>query len=80
MEHSAIPRDSRSGKLCEFCRHADPDFARRHPIDQFVTGEGNNAAASHLTETGYVKHRLMELRRRIALAGSLETPILKNTA
>jgi hypothetical protein len=80
MEHSAIARDSRSGRLCEFCRTADPDFARRSPIDQFVAGEGNNSASGHLTENGYVKHRLTELRRRIALAESLKPPVLKNIA
>ncbi len=58
--------DTRSGRLCDFCRELDPDFGNRHPLDQMV-GSGRKAIASaHLTEDGYVRHRMLELRRMTA--------------
>lgn len=67
MEHidpAVISRfDTRSGRLCEFCRELDPQFPRRHPLDQMVASSRKACASAHLTEDGYVRHRMLELRR-----------------
>jgi hypothetical protein len=53
----------RSSRPCEFCRDFDPTFGDRHPLDQMVAGSRKAMASSHLTEDGYVRHRMLELRR-----------------
>jgi hypothetical protein len=55
--------DARSSRLCEFCREFDPQFRERHPIDQMVVCSRKAIASAHLTEDGYVRHRMLELRR-----------------
>lgn len=67
MEHidPAIMKryDTRSSRPCEFCREFDPQFPQRRALDQMV-GTGRKATASaHLTEDGYVRHRILELAR-----------------
>ena len=57
----------RSSRLCEFCREFDDQFPDRRPLDQMVAGSRLNAAA-HLTEDGYVRHRMLELRQMTARA------------
>ena len=56
--------DTRTGHDCQFCRHADPQFAKRKPIDRLVASQGDDTASGHLTEDGYVNHRLAELLRK----------------
>jgi len=59
----------RSSRLCEFCREVDPQFPQRRPLDQMVASGSRKANASaHLTEDGYVRHRVLELRRMTARA------------
>lgn len=53
----------RSGRLCEFCREFDAKFPERHPLDQLVARNRKPNASAHLTEDGYVRHRMLELRR-----------------
>jgi len=55
--------DTRSSRLCEFCRELDPQFPHRRPLDQMVVGGRKAIASAHLTEDGYVRHRMLELRR-----------------
>ena len=55
--------DTRSSRPCEFCRELDPHFPSRKPLDQMVASTRKAVAASHLTEDGYVRHRILELRR-----------------
>lgn len=66
MEHidPAVVRrfDTRSSRPCEFCREFDPQFPQRHPVDQMVAGSRKATASAHLTEDGYVRHRVVELR------------------
>jgi hypothetical protein len=59
-------KDTRTGRDCEFCFHADPDFARRRPMDRMVVSKLEDTAAAHLTEDGYVKHRIAELLKKRA--------------
>ena len=55
--------DTRSSRPCEFCRELDPQFPQRRPLDQMVAGSRKASASAHLTEDGYVRHRMLELRR-----------------
>jgi hypothetical protein len=41
----------------------DPHFPARKPADQMVASTRRPVASSHLTEDGYVRHRILELRR-----------------
>jgi len=55
--------DTRSSRPCEFCRDHDPQFPARRPLDQMVATSRKAIASAHLTEDGYVRHRVLELRR-----------------
>jgi len=55
--------DTRSSRPCEFCRELDPQFLQRSPLDQMVATSRKPIASAHLTEDGYVRHRMLELRR-----------------
>jgi hypothetical protein len=55
--------DTRSSRPCEFCRDLDPQFRQRRPVDQMVACSRKAIASAHLTEDGYVRHRMLELRR-----------------
>ncbi|MGB9234714.1 MAG: hypothetical protein WCC04_09890 [Terriglobales bacterium] len=72
MEHidSAVVKrfDTRSSRPCEFCQQLDPHFPSRRPLDQMVVSTRKAVASSHLTEDGYVRHRILELRRISARA------------
>ena len=67
MEHidlAVINRfDTRSSRPCEFCREFDPQFRERRPVDQMVASSRKAVASAHLTEDGYVRHRMLELRQ-----------------
>ena len=56
--------DTRTGRDCQFCRQADPDFAERKPMDRLVQSKLDDIASAHLTEDGYVKHRIAELMKK----------------
>jgi len=58
-------RDTRHGKECQFCRLVDPDFEKRRPLDRLVQSEPSDSAAAHLTEDGYVKHRIAEIIKKL---------------
>ena len=53
----------RSSRPCKFCKELDPQFPSRHPMDQMVGASRRDCAAAHLTEDGYVRHRMVELSR-----------------
>jgi hypothetical protein len=55
--------DTRSSRRCEFCQELDPQFPQRSPLDQMVACSRKPIASAHLTEDGYVRHRMLELRR-----------------
>lgn len=67
MEHvdpAVVKRfDTKSARPCEFCRELDPHFPARSAIDQMVVTSRKAVASAHLTEDGYVRHRILELRR-----------------
>ncbi len=72
MEHidlAVINRfDTRSSRPCEFCREFDPQFRERRPVDQMVASSRKAVASAHLTEDGYVRHRMLELRQMASRA------------
>lgn len=67
MEHvdpDVVSRfDTRSSCPCEFCRELDPKFLQRSAADQMVATNRKHTAGAHLTEDGYVRHRMLELSR-----------------
>jgi hypothetical protein len=63
-------RDMRHGRECRFCRRLDPDFEKRKLIDRLVESEQCDSASGHLTEDGYVKHRMTELLNRLGTISS----------
>ena len=70
MEHinpAVIPRlDTPSSRPCEFCRDFDPKFVERTAPDQMVATNRKHTASAHLTEDGYVRHRILELSRIVS--------------
>jgi len=56
--------DTRSSRPCEFCRELDPHFPERRPLDQMVATSRRAVASAHLTEDGYVRHRMLELLQK----------------
>jgi len=62
--------DTRNGRDCQFCQAMDPNFYQRQPIDRMVLSKADDCASAHLTEDGYIKHRLAELARRRSAMGA----------
>jgi hypothetical protein len=52
------------GRECQFCSQVDPDFAKRTTIDRQVHPNLEDTASAHISEDGYVKHRIAELRKK----------------
>jgi hypothetical protein len=68
--------DTRNGRECRFCSSMDPDFTSRRPIDRMVVPKLDDTASAHLTEDGYVKHRIAELMRR--RGGTIVEPLQRS--
>ena len=70
MEHinpaAPIRFDTHSCRPCEFCREFDPKFLERSAPDQMVAPGRKPTASAHLTENGYVRHRVAELGRIVS--------------
>ncbi len=58
-----LRKDSRTGRDCQFCCQADPDFTKRSPIDRSVQEDQDDSAAAHMSENGHVQHRIFEIAR-----------------
>ena len=71
-------KDTPLGRDCRFCYHVDPAFSKRDPMDRLVLSMLDDVAASHLTEDGYVQHRIAELLKKQALGGRLNTDLAKS--
>jgi hypothetical protein len=70
-------KDTPTGRDCEFCYRTDPDFGKREPMDRLVASQLDNTAAAHLTEDGYIKHRIVELTQRLGVP-VVEMELLKS--
>jgi hypothetical protein len=57
-------KDTRTGRDCRFCHQLDPEFGSRTPMDRWVVSELDDTASAHLSEDGYVKHRMLEMAMR----------------
>jgi hypothetical protein len=44
----------------------DPHFPKRRALDQLVVANRQHTASAHLTEDGYVRHRVLELGKIVA--------------
>jgi hypothetical protein len=69
MEHidSVVSKrfEVRFGKICKFCQALDAHFAERQAFDQMVGATSRYSASAHLTENGYVRHRMLELEQLV---------------
>jgi hypothetical protein len=57
-------REPRTGRDCQYCQSFDSEFGKRIPADKLVYTEMDDTARAHMTEDGYVKHRMLEIRVR----------------
>jgi hypothetical protein len=70
-------KDTPTGRDCQFCHRVDPDFSKRDPMDRLVLSKSDDSAAAHLTEDGYVKHRIAELLKK-RTHGGVDTRLAKS--
>lgn len=68
----ANKHEIRSSHLCAFCQLSDPGFTARKTVDQMILCGMRESARAHVTEEGFLRHRMAELR---LLAARLGTPI-----
>jgi hypothetical protein len=70
-------KDTPTGRDCQFCYCTDPDFLKREPMDRLVLSKLDDTAAAHITEDGYVRHRIAELMKKRAL-GCIDAGLAKS--
>ena len=70
-------RETRTGHECRFCKRTDPEFGKRDPLDRLVVSELSDTATAHMTEDGYVMHRMLEIKVRL---NAPEARLLSNVA
>ena len=68
FHRKSLGKDTPTGRDCQFCCRVDPDFSKRDPMDRLVLSKLDDSAAAHITEDGYVKHRIAELLKKRALS------------
>jgi hypothetical protein len=64
--HLRPQQDTGTGSDCRFCQDSDPSFENRNPMDRLVCSKRDDTAGAHMTENGYVRHRMLELEARLA--------------
>jgi hypothetical protein len=69
LHRKTLPKETRTGHECQFCRCFDPGFWKRDPIDRLVCPELIDTAAAHMTENGRIHHRLLEIRMHAGPVG-----------
>ena len=77
FHRESLGKDTPTGRDCEFCFRTDPDFAKREPMDRLVLSKLDDTAAAHITEDGYVKHRIAELMKKRAF-GTIDGSLPKS--
>jgi hypothetical protein len=77
FHRKSLGKDTPTGRDCQFCYRVDPGFIKRDPMDRLVLSKLDDTAAAHLTEDGYVKHRIAELMKKRAL-GAIDTRLAKS--
>jgi hypothetical protein len=71
FHRESLGKDTPTGRDCQFCFRTDPDFAKRDPLDRLVLSMLDDTAAAHITEDGYVQHRIAELTKKRVFAPSV---------
>jgi hypothetical protein len=69
LHSGPLPKETRTERDCPFCRCFDPEFGKRDSMDRLVHSEVQDTATAHLTENGYIRHRLLEIRMRLGPVG-----------
>ncbi len=77
FHRKSLGKDTPTGRDCQFCCQVDPDFAKRDPMDRLVLSKLDDSAAAHITEDGYIRHRIAELLKKRAL-GLTDTTLAKS--
>jgi len=77
FHRETLGKDTSTGRDCQFCYRADPNFSKREPMDRLVAPQLDNTAAAHLTEDGYIKHRIAELTQKLGVP-ALQMELLKS--
>ena len=67
-------QDTRTGHDCRYCKGAGSEFGKRDPLDRMVYSELDDSAPAHLTENGHVRHRMLEIKRRLSQTESEPLP------
>jgi hypothetical protein len=67
--HGPTQQETRTGRDCQFCRHFDPEFGKRDPMDRLVCPELEDTAGAHMMENGRISLRLLEIRMRLGPVG-----------
>ena len=73
----ATKHETRSAHMCSFCQLTDPGFNTRKAVDQVILCGMLESARAHVTEEGFLRHRMAELR---LMATRLGTPIQEASA
>ena len=61
FHREVLGKDTPTGRDCQFCKRVDPNFGKRGLMDRLVAAQLDNTAGAHLTEDGYIRHRIAEL-------------------
>ncbi len=77
FHRESLGKDTRTGRECKFCSVLDPNFGKRDPLDRLVVSNLSDTAAAHLTEDGYVRHRIAELEKKRA-SGKFDIVLAKS--
>jgi hypothetical protein len=78
FHRESLGKDTPTGRECQFCSGLDPNFAKRDPLDRLVVSNLNDTAAAHLTEDGYVRHRIAELLKKKSASSYFEANLAKS--
>ena len=66
--HLRPHQESGAGRDCRFCRQSEADFEKRAPIDRLICAKHEDVATGHVSENGYIRHRILEIESRLATA------------
>ena len=67
LNSEPLPKETRTGRDCQFCRCFGPEFGKRDLMDRLVHSEVQHTATARLTKNDHIKHRLLEITMRLGL-------------
>lgn len=71
--HREVPQKTDAapaGIECPFCKNRDSDFSSRTALDKLVRANVRDTASAHITENGYIRHRILEIRALMTTRGT----------